>query len=41
MLESLDKFEDQMKIIRTMIENEDYERMGLWMDKANTLHDIL
>ena len=41
MLDSLDKFEDQMKLIRTMIENEQYEDMGKWMDKANSLHDIL
>ncbi|MEA3552829.1 MAG: prephenate dehydrogenase [Campylobacterota bacterium] len=41
MLDSLDKFEDQMKLIRTMIENEQYEDMAKWMDKANSLHDIL
>ncbi len=41
MLDSLDKFEDQMKLIRTMIENEEYEDMAKWMDKANSLHDIL
>lgn len=41
MLDSLDKFDDQMKLIRDMIENEQYEDMGKWMDKANSLHDIL
>ncbi len=41
MLDSLDVFEQQMKNIRTMVENEDYENMSLWMDKANSLHDIL
>jgi prephenate dehydrogenase len=41
MLDSLDKFDDQMKLIRTMIENEQYEDMAKWMDKANSLHDIL
>ncbi len=41
MLNSLDKFDDQMKLIRSMIENEEYEDMALWMDKANSLHDIL
>ena len=41
MMNSLDKFEDQMKLIRTMIENEQYEDMAKWMDKANSLHDIL
>ncbi|MEA3498160.1 MAG: prephenate dehydrogenase [Campylobacterota bacterium] len=41
MLNSLDKFDDQMKLIRDMIENEQYDKMGDWMDKANSLHDIL
>jgi prephenate dehydrogenase len=41
MLDSLDKFEDQMKLIRTMIQNEEYEKMSKWMDNANSLHDIL
>jgi len=41
MLNSLDKFDDQMKLIRKMIEDEDYENMSKWMDKANSLHDIL
>jgi len=41
MLNSLDEFEDQMKLIRTMIQNEQYEDMAKWMDKANSLHDIL
>jgi prephenate dehydrogenase len=41
MLESLDEFDNQMKLIRDMIENEDYNKMANWMDKANSLHDIL
>lgn len=41
MLDSLDKFDNQMKKIRDMIENKEYDKMALWMDKANTLHDIL
>ncbi|MEA2049110.1 MAG: prephenate dehydrogenase [Campylobacterota bacterium] len=41
MIESLDKFDEQMKLVRDMIENEDYENMAKWMDKANSLHDIL
>ena len=41
MLDSLDKFDNQMKQIREMIENKEYEKMALWMDKANSLHDIL
>ena len=30
-----------MKDMRTMLEKEDYESIGAWMDKANSLHDIL
>ena len=41
LLESLEIFELQMKSIRKMIENEDYKNMREWMQKANTLHDIL
>jgi prephenate dehydrogenase len=41
MLESLSKFDEQMKLIKTMIEDKDYENIALWMDKANTLHNIL
>ena len=41
LLESLDIFESQLKSIRTMVEEEDYENMHEWMGKANTLHDIL
>ena len=41
LLESLDIFESQMKSVRKMIEDEDYENMHKWMEKANTLHDIL
>jgi prephenate dehydrogenase len=41
LLESLDIFEAQMKKIRTMVEEKDYENMSVWMGKANTLHDIL
>lgn len=41
MIESLDKFDIQMKMIRQMIENKEYEKMTQWMLKANTLHDIL
>jgi len=41
MLESLDKFDIQMKTIRQMIENKEYDTISKWMSKANTLHDIL
>lgn len=41
LLESIDIFENQMKIVRDMIENEKYEEMDTWMKKANSLHEIL
>ena len=41
MLDSIDKFEDQMNMIKNMIKNENYEDMAKWMDKAHSLHDIL
>lgn len=41
LLESLEIYEQQMKLIKNMVEEEDYEGMAKWMDNANTLHDIL
>jgi prephenate dehydrogenase len=41
MIDSLDEFDKQMQLIRKIIEDEDYEQMYSWMEKANTLHDIL
>lgn len=41
LLQSLDIYEAHMKNMRTMLENEDYESIQAWMEKANTLHDIL
>ena len=41
LLDSIEIYEEQMKMIKTMIEDEDYEAMAKWMDSANTLHDIL
>jgi prephenate dehydrogenase len=41
LLESIEIYEDQMKLIKEMLQNEDYEAMAKWMDNANTLHDIL
>ena len=41
LLKSLYIYEDHMKNMRTMLEEEDYESIGAWMDKANSLHDIL
>jgi len=41
LLKSLYIYEDHMRNMRTMLENEDYENISIWMDKANSLHDIL
>jgi len=41
LLKSLYIYEDHMKNMRTMLEKEDYESISEWMDKANSLHDIL
>jgi len=41
MLDSLDKFDKEMKLIKQMVEDEDYEAMARWMDDANKLHEIL
>ena len=41
MLDSLDKFDNEMKLIREMVENEDYDSMKQWMEDANKLHEIL
>lgn len=41
LLESIDLFEEHMKKVRLMVENEDYEALQKWMQKANTLHEIL
>ncbi len=41
LLNSIDLFEDHMKKVREMVENEEYEKLEEWMKKANTLHEIL
>ncbi len=41
LLESIDLFEEHMKKVRAMVENEDYEELKCWMKKANSLHEIL
>ena len=41
LLKSLYIYEDHMRNMRTMLEEEDYESISEWMDKANSLHDIL
>ena len=41
LLDSIEVYEEQMKLIKQMVKDEDYEEMAKWMDSANTLHDIL
>lgn len=41
LLSSIDLFEDHMKKVRKMVEDENYEELESWMKKANSLHEIL
>jgi prephenate dehydrogenase len=41
LLSSLDIYAKQMQNMKQMLENEDYEGITDWMNKANSLHDIL
>ncbi len=41
LLKSIDLFEEHMKKVRDMVENENYQDLKSWMKKANTLHEIL
>ena len=41
MLESLKKFNEQMQIIEELIKNDNYDDVIKWIEKANTLHNIL
>ena len=41
LLKSLYIYEYHMRNMRKMLEDEDYESISAWMDKANSLHDIL
>ncbi|WP_419769660.1 MAG: prephenate dehydrogenase [Candidatus Marinarcus sp.] len=41
LLVSFDLFEKQMKQVRKMVEEEDYENLKQWMKKANSLHEVL
>ncbi|AXH15045.1 prephenate dehydrogenase [Malaciobacter mytili] len=41
LLSSIDLFEEHMKKVRKMVEDENYEELEKWMAKANTLHEIL
>lgn len=41
LIASIDLFDEHMKRVRLMVESEDYENLKSWMEKANTLHEIL
>ena len=41
LINSIDLFEKNMKEVRKMVVDEDYEKLKEWMKKANTLHEIL
>ena len=41
LLKAMGKFENQMKEVRSMVENDKYEDLKEWMKKANSLHEIL
>jgi len=41
LLNSIDLYEDHMQKLKTMIKNEEYEKLEEWMKKANSLHEIL
>ena len=41
LLDSIDLFEEHMKKVRAMVEEERYDELKQWMEKANTLHEIL
>jgi prephenate dehydrogenase len=41
LLDSIEVYEKHMAQMKQMLEDEDYEAIKSWMEKANTLHDIL
>ncbi len=41
LLNAITTYEKQMGQVKQMLEEEDYENIHKWMEKANTLHDIL
>ncbi len=41
LLESMDIYESEMKKLKSMLKDENYDDINEWMEKANTLHDIL
>ena len=41
LLNSIEIYEKQMGQVKQMLQDEDYDSIHKWMEKANTLHDIL
>lgn len=41
LLDSIEVYEKHMQSMKKMLQDEDYESIHKWMEKANTLHDIL
>jgi len=41
LLKSIRIYESEMKKLKRMLEDEQYDDINSWMEKANTLHDIL
>lgn len=41
MIEAIESFEQELKKCRIMVENQEWEKLNLWMQEANRLHDIL
>jgi prephenate dehydrogenase len=41
LIESLELYEKQINYIKELLKNENYEDIKEWMEKSNTLHDIL
>ena len=41
LLESMEIYESEMKKLKNMLKDENYDEITCWMEKANTLHDIL
>ena len=41
LLKAIDSFQSELEKCQNMIENEEWEKLNIWMKEANTLHDIL
>ncbi len=41
LLQAIYAFESALKSCRLMVENDEWDKLNLWMKEANTLHDIL